>query len=144
MLYSESNNDSSNKEDLFMKDFKFYKQFDKNKLNTITDIINIDELTDGAKLLKFNLKSIELDLNKTNINNQYFLNYGLKPLNKWSVYESNDIAGLYLIQNPFLPGYQRFFIKKCLTCYHDLPNKTNLDAHIKREQNLWETAVKYI
>ena len=75
MLYSESNNDSSNKEDLFMKDFKFYKQFDKNKLNTITDIINIDELTDEAKLLKFNLKSIELNLNKTNINNQYFLNY---------------------------------------------------------------------
>ena len=141
-MYSDSNNDSSNKEDLFMKDFKFYKQLDSNKLISNNDVINIQELSDETSLLKFNLKPIVLNTNKININEQDLFNYGLKSLDKWSVYQSNDIDGLYLISNPFLSGYQRFFIKKCLTCWHDLPNKTNLDAHMKRENNLWENAIK--
>ena len=141
-MYSDSNNDSSNKEDLFMKDFKFYKQLDSNKLISNNDVINIQELSDETSLLKFNLKPIVLNTNKININEQDLFNYGLKSLDKWSVYQSNDTDGLYLISNPFLSGYQRFFIKKCLTCWHDLPNKTNLDAHMKRENNLWENAIK--
>jgi hypothetical protein len=141
-MYFESNDDTPNKQDLFMKDFKFYKQFDTNKLTSNPDVINIQELIDETKLLKFNLKSFKLNLSKIKINEQDLFNYGLKSFDKWSVYESNDIVGLYLIPNPFLPGYQRFFVKKCLTEYHSLPNKTNLDAHMKREQNLWDNAIK--
>lgn len=75
--------------------------------------------------------------------NQFFLkNYGLKDLSEWRCYELKENPGLFIIPNPFKNGYQRYFIKKCLDEYHNFPNKTNLDLHIKRDHNLWEHCIK--
>ena len=74
----------------------------------------------------------------------FFDLYGLNDLSEWKCYELIDIPGLFVIPNPFRNGHQRYFIKKSLADYHDLPNKTNLDAHIKRESNIWHEAEKYL
>ena len=63
--------------------------------------------------------------------------YGLKELNNLKCYELEEQKGLFIMPSPFLSGYQRYFVKKCLLEYHNLPNKTNLDLHTKRENNLW-------
>ena len=64
--------------------------------------------------------------------------YGLKGLESLKCYESLEHKGLYVMPNPFLPGRQRYFLKRCICDYHCLPNKTNLDAHIHREKSLWD------
>ncbi len=71
--------------------------------------------------------------------------YGLKTPTEWKCYELTNNPGVFFIPNPFKPGWQRYFIKKCLRDYHNLPNKTNLDLHSKREMkdNIWDQAVKY-
>lgn len=70
-------------------------------------------------------------------------NYGLKPISEWRCYELINNPGLFVISNPFKSGYQRYFVKKCLGDYHELPNKTNLDLHMKREGNLWKNAIRF-
>jgi hypothetical protein len=75
---------------------------------------------------------------------KFFDFYGLKDLSEWKCYELIDIPGLFVIPNPFKNGHQRYFIKRSLADYHNMPNKTNLDAHIKRENNLWHEAIKYL
>jgi alkylated DNA repair protein alkB family protein 1 len=69
--------------------------------------------------------------------NPCFNKFGLKNLDEWMGFELNDIPGLFVISNPFKNGFQRYFVKKCLCDYHELPNKTNLDLHSKRDTNLW-------
>ena len=69
--------------------------------------------------------------------------YGLKDLTEWECYELTDNPGFFVIPNPFLSGYQRFLVKKCLSEYHNLPNKTNLDLHTKRNGNLWSEALRF-
>lgn len=73
--------------------------------------------------------------------NKHMINYGIRL--DFKCYESVEHKGLYLIPNPFINGCQRFIIKKLVSEYHNQPNKTNLDFHIKRDGNLWTEAVKY-
>lgn len=69
-------------------------------------------------------------------------NYGLKDLSEWTCYELTNNPGFFIIPNPFKPGHQRFLVKKCLAEYHNLPNKTNLDLHMKRNGNLWTDCLR--
>lgn len=71
--------------------------------------------------------------------------YGLQDLSEWRCYELIENPGFFVIPNPFRPGYQRFLVKKCLSEYHNQPNKTNLDLHMKREGiNLWKEALRLV
>ncbi len=145
-------------QDIFMKEFKRFRQLDVNSNEFKNSIISIQEpnldilkpkvfifyfiktLFPDSLIFIFFFKEINLNLNDSS---QYLINYyGLKELKEWKCYELIDNPGLYLISNPFKNGFQQFFIKKCLNEYHNLPNKTNLDLHMKRDCNLWESCVK--
>ncbi|CAF0775387.1 unnamed protein product [Brachionus calyciflorus] len=121
--------------DLFMKEFKIYKQIksfdDLKKLNQCVFLDNLDPNLFNA---------IELNLNS--LNEEDLKTSGLRPFNEIKCYELKSNPGLLVIPNPFENGYQRFLIKKCLYEYHDPPNKTNLDLHMKRDGNLWTNALK--
>lgn len=86
---------------------------------------------------------MELNLiNKEKPNyNSILLEYGLKDLTDWNCYELASNPGFYIIPNPFVPGHQRLLVKKCLSEYHDLPSKTNLDLQTKRIGNLWNQSL---
>nr|XP_020841824.1 nucleic acid dioxygenase ALKBH1 isoform X2 [Phascolarctos cinereus] len=47
--------------------------------------------------------------------------------------------GFIFIPNPFLPGYQRHWVKQCLKLYSQKPNVCNLDKHLVAEEtrDLW-------
>lgn len=90
--------------------------------------------------------------NLNHVNDEQFLannqdlikTYGLIEPNKWNCFELKYVPGLLVIPNPFKNGYQRYFVKKALDDYPNLPNKTNIDLHTKRNpgENLWLEAIK--
>ena len=77
-------------------------------------------------------------------NKDIMKNYGLKNLNEWKCFELEYVPGLLVIPNPFKNGFQRYFIKKSLVDYPNLPHKTNIDLHSKRnlDENLWKDAIE--
>ena len=161
-MYSLTNStELVNNDDLFMKEFKRYRQLNDSKQNE--EIINFDNAENIEKYLNnkviqkvcFNLinflnvtaenchyllvlKKSLINVAETNSLDSLLSSYGLRQPSEWTCYEVMSNPGLFVIPNPFLPGYQRYLVKKCLAEYHDLPNKTNLDLHIKRDKNMWE------
>ncbi|XP_005096742.1 nucleic acid dioxygenase ALKBH1 [Aplysia californica] len=64
---------------------------------------------------------------------------GLKPCESWKAYKFRDFSGFILILNPFIDGFQRYWVARCL---RDLPrnpeNVTNLSAlGGQRGEDLW-------
>ena len=146
MYYKEEQNNKE--DDLFMKEFKFYRKFETTSLdfkNKTTDHDHNIIVLDNLKHNQGQLKRVELKENDDEVL-RVLKKYGLKPrLADWCCFESSAIEGLYLISNPFLPGHQRFFVTNCLTKYQARPNKTNLDLHVaEREENLWQNVIRYI
>lgn len=82
---------------------------------------------------RFELKNKNFDLEK----------FGLKPFEEIKCFELINSPGLLVIPNPFRAGHQRYLVKKCLYEYHSLPNKTNLDLHMQRNENLWQNALRF-
>jgi hypothetical protein len=75
----------------------------------------------------------------------YWHLYGLKNPSDIKCYELTNSPGLFIVPNPFCNGFQRYFVKKCLRDYHNLPNKTNLDAHMTRDgMNIWQNAIRFV
>lgn len=68
----------------------------------------------------------------------------LHHASQWRIFGVKSCPGLMLIRNPFKPGYHRYWVKRCLHDYPCKPNMTNLDAHMKIEEdvNLWDLNVK--
>ena len=84
------------------------------------------------------------DENFLTTNKHVMKNYGLKKLNEWQCFELEYVPGLLVIPNPFKNGYQRYFVKKTCVDYPNLPHKTNIDLHVKRNvgDNLWTNAIQ--
>lgn len=55
-------------------------------------------------------------------------------------------SGFQFIRNPFLPGAQRYWVKRCLADYPCKPNVTNLDTHYQKDQltNPWQASRKNV
>uniref|UniRef100_A0A8C2U7G3 Nucleic acid dioxygenase ALKBH1 n=1 Tax=Coturnix japonica TaxID=93934 RepID=A0A8C2U7G3_COTJA len=64
---------------------------------------------------------------------------GLQPVSRWKAYGLSGYPGFIFIQNPFLPGCQRHWVKQCLKLYTQKPNVCNLDLHMAPEKtaDLW-------
>ncbi|XP_071798633.1 nucleic acid dioxygenase ALKBH1-like [Asterias amurensis] len=65
---------------------------------------------------------------------------GLKPVNEWRCFSLRNAPGFVYIENPFRPGYQRYWIKRCLQDYPNKPNVCNLDSHTNpgNRDALWD------
>ncbi len=93
------------------------------------------------KLKKYDLKYDDKFLLK----NKDLINiYGLKKLSEWKCFELDYVPGLLVIPNPFENGHQRYFIKKTLVDYPNLPHKTNIDLHSQRNlgYSLWNNTLE--
>ncbi|XP_050462074.1 nucleic acid dioxygenase ALKBH1 [Cataglyphis hispanica] len=112
---------------MFRDSFKYYKS--RNPAPNLDDVIDLEN-PDHVKVRKIKANiSDEQDEN----------NFGLKPAEKWIIYELLDIPGLIFIQNPFTPNGQRYWIIKCLKDYSKEPYKLNIDAHnILANETWWE------
>ncbi|XP_029675857.1 nucleic acid dioxygenase ALKBH1 [Formica exsecta] len=112
---------------MFRDSFKYYKS--RNPAPNFDDVIDF-ESPDHVRVRK-------IEANVSDEQNED--NFGLKPAEKWTIYELLDIPGLIFIQNPFTPNGQRYWITKCLKDYSKEPYKLNIDAHnILANETWWE------
>ena len=167
-MYSESNSINED-DDIFMKYFKLFRQFNALTYNLNSNDLklilleSLSSLDSDSLMQQFKLKVLfspeklileklqkifflaqnkQLDFSQSE--SMHWRNYGFKSSEQIKCYEPNHLPGLFILPNPFKNGYQRYFIKKCLRDYPNLPNRTNLDAHMNRNGlNLWLNAIKY-
>ncbi|XP_033101170.1 nucleic acid dioxygenase ALKBH1-like [Anneissia japonica] len=83
-----------------------------------------------SKVLPFKLDSDSDD---------FHLKLGLKTPAEWQCFKHKGCPGLIFIRNPFLPAYQRFWVKQCVQEFPKKPNKTNLDQNTQPEglHSIW-------
>ncbi|XP_071962026.1 nucleic acid dioxygenase ALKBH1-like [Antedon mediterranea] len=109
---------SSPEVDLFKVDFKYYKS--RKPPPKYDNCINFTFSTTNNHLVTpFKLLSPKDDLH---------LKLGLKTPAEWECFKHQQCPGLIFIRNPFLHGYQRYWVKQCLEEFTKKPNKTNLDG----------------
>ncbi|KAI4463871.1 alkylated dna repair protein alkb-related [Holotrichia oblita] len=103
---------------MFKQDFKYYKS--RKPAPSFEDVLNLKH-PNNYKVTSVSPK---------NTSKTFF---GLKPIERWNVYEIVDRPGsivrLLLINNPFTSLGQRYWVTRCLKDYSKKPNKTNLDSH---------------
>eukprot|EP00062_Callorhinchus_milii_P020103 gi/632975459/ref/XP_007904240.1/ PREDICTED: alkylated DNA repair protein alkB homolog 1 [Callorhinchus milii] len=95
------------------------------------------------KLLHRPITSVQVvttQLNVSAVSDGEACKAGLQPINKWKAYGIDGYPGFMFIVDPFLPGWQRYWTKRCLKTYPRKPNICNLDLHMSTEetQDLWE------
>ncbi|KAK7463307.1 hypothetical protein BaRGS_00038108 [Batillaria attramentaria] len=54
---------------------------------------------------------------------------GILPAPQWEIYSFYSHPGFYLIKNPFLSGYQQYWVHRCIVDLPLPPNVTNLRVH---------------
>ncbi|CAN9504185.1 unnamed protein product [Ophioblennius macclurei] len=64
---------------------------------------------------------------------------GLKPVREWRAFSLQGCPGFMFICNPFLRGWQSFWVRQCLKTYPQKPNICNLDMHMNvcETQDIW-------
>ena len=71
--------------------------------------------------------------------------FGLRCSSEWRAYKLKSCPGLMFIVNPFLPGGQHYWIRRCMEDFPRKPNVCNLDAHmtLDPEKSVWEISNRY-
>ncbi|CAK1543094.1 unnamed protein product [Leptosia nina] len=104
------------REDLFMKKFKYYKR--NNPKPSLEQVILFNDEYTILKQVN-NIPHTKNDP-RTEI-------LGLKDLRVWQSLAFSDHPGFVIIRNPFTALGQRYWIRKCLEEYSKSPNKRNID-----------------
>ncbi|XP_014482261.1 PREDICTED: alkylated DNA repair protein alkB homolog 1 [Dinoponera quadriceps] len=113
---------------MFRDSFKYYKS-----RNPAPDLGNVIDFDDPDRVRVRYVKP------KVLTGEQLGNNFGLKPAEKWKVYELLDIPGLIFIRDPFTSSGQRYWITRCLKDYSKEPYKLNIDAHnILNNESWWD------
>ncbi|EFN81599.1 nucleic acid dioxygenase ALKBH1 isoform X1 [Harpegnathos saltator] len=111
---------------MFRDSFKYYKS--RNPAPDLSKVIDFDD-PDHVRV-KYVKPQVITDV-------QFGNNFGLKPTEKWKIYELLDIPGLIFIRDPFTSNGQRYWIMKCLKDYSKEPYKLNIDAHNILNNEIW-------
>ncbi|XP_030854467.1 nucleic acid dioxygenase ALKBH1-like [Strongylocentrotus purpuratus] len=124
-------------EDNFRPEFKLYKR--KSPPPCLEDVLDTD--SDGHRKMLYKLELSELAQEQNyqkNISDA--ARFGLKNPNEWQCYGAHGFPGFQFIRNPFLPGAQRYWVRRCLADYPCKPNVTNLDTQYQKDQltNPWQ------
>ena len=118
---------SKNRVDLVRQEYKRYKR--KKPSPDLTEVIDFeDPSTFHGRVAKYHLKEVHVS------------KFGLSCVTQWRSYELTCCPGFIFIVNPFLPGAQHFWTRRCIVDYPCKPNVCNLDAHVTvdHSQSLWE------
>lgn len=77
----------------------------------------------------------KLEVNKSNHSK-----FGLCCPSEWRAYKLSFCPGFMFIVNPFLPGAQQYWSRRCIEDFPRKPNVCNLDAHMKLApgKSVWE------
>ncbi|XP_027700520.1 nucleic acid dioxygenase ALKBH1 [Vombatus ursinus] len=122
-------------EDAFRKLFRFYRQ---SRPGT-ADLGQVIDFSQASSTRDIGHKVFRSPLSVSSVSEQDACRAGLQPVNKWKAYGLEGYPGFIFIPNPFLPGYQRHWVKQCLKLYSRKPNVCNLDKHVVAEEtrDLW-------
>uniref|UniRef100_A0A7N4NKM3 AlkB homolog 1, histone H2A dioxygenase n=1 Tax=Sarcophilus harrisii TaxID=9305 RepID=A0A7N4NKM3_SARHA len=122
-------------EDAFRKLFRFYRQ---SRPGT-ADLGAVIDFTQASPARGTCPKVLSSPLSVSSVSEQDACRAGLQPVSKWKAYGLEGYPGFIFIPNPFLPGYQRHWVKQCLKLYSRKPNVCNLDKHMVAEEipDLW-------
>ncbi|XP_076464144.1 uncharacterized protein LOC143296211 [Babylonia areolata] len=115
--------------DNFKPVFKKYKRRDQPL--DLTDVIDLENLSCSSSKFVQQVKPVIPSLTPV---------VGLKPVQDWSIFHFPNHPGFYLVQNPFLPGSQRYWAGRCLKDLPRRPHLTNLTIHPDLDPDmLWDT-----
>ena len=66
--------------------------------------------------------------------------FGLRCSTEWRAYKLNSCPGFMFIVNPFLPGAQHYWTRRCMEDFPRKPNVCNLDVHVTLDpsKSVWE------
>ncbi|KAJ8341224.1 hypothetical protein SKAU_G00335150 [Synaphobranchus kaupii] len=122
-------------EDAFRKLFKFYKR--RKPPPDFSDVI------DFSKGLR-NEKVFNTELSPTAVSENDARLAGLQPVQEWKAFGLEGYPGFIFISNPFLPGTQQHWVKRCLKVYPRKPNVCNLDMHMSASETerIWESSIQ--
>ncbi|KAJ7345043.1 hypothetical protein JRQ81_000993 [Phrynocephalus forsythii] len=120
-------------EDAFRRLFRFYRRWEGPPQPPPPPGL-IDFSRPAAREVK------SCSLNCSSLSDQDAYRAGLRPVSQWKTYGLDNYPGFTFIQDPFLPGCQRHWVKQCLKEYTQKPNVCNLDMHMsfKETADLWE------
>ncbi|XP_074660269.1 nucleic acid dioxygenase ALKBH1-like [Tubulanus polymorphus] len=111
----------------FKDSFKFFKQ--KSLQLESADVIDFSDVEKHDEIFLYDLPS-ERPV-------EAFC--GLTDAKHWKLYGHKQFPGFWFLSNPFQPGFQKYWIDRCVRCYHENPNICNLDSLQQRgEGNLWD------
>ncbi|XP_041467855.1 nucleic acid dioxygenase ALKBH1-like [Lytechinus variegatus] len=124
--------------DNFRPEFKRYKK--KSPPPCFKEVLDTD--SDGHEKMLYRFQIPQED--DTKQTRSEAASFGLKNPSEWQCYGTHEFPGFQFIRNPFLPGAQRYWVKRCLADYPCKPNVTNLDTHHHPDQlcNPWQTRRK--
>ncbi|KAJ7389863.1 Nucleic acid dioxygenase alkbh1 [Desmophyllum pertusum] len=79
---------------------------------------------------------------KFELNKSAHSKFGLRCVTEWRAYELNSCPGFMFIVNPFLPGAQHYWTRRCMEDFPRKPNVCNLDAHMTLDpsKSVWEVS----
>ncbi|XP_002741372.1 nucleic acid dioxygenase ALKBH1-like [Saccoglossus kowalevskii] len=127
--------------DPFKKQYKKYKRRKPPPdLSEVIDFDHPDRFPD--QISKFPLSSSDHFKREE----QVLRRFGLTPVDKWKVYSLKKSPGLIYIVNPFLPGYQRYWVKRCLQDFPRVPNLRNMDLYMELDDSddIWESRLRNV
>lgn len=66
--------------------------------------------------------------------------FGLRCSTEWRAYKLNSCPGFMFIVNPFLPGAQHYWTRRCMEDFPRKPNVCNLDVHVTLDpsKSVWQ------
>ncbi|RUS86083.1 hypothetical protein EGW08_006176 [Elysia chlorotica] len=122
--------------DCFTPEFKRLKG--RKPSPNFDSVIDLHCATDTAILNQHFQESTVHLLNKTDLNDISIC--GLKQVKDWRVFEFPKFPGFFVILNPFIDGYQRYWVSRCLRDFPlDKSNVTNMTGQSDLDQHdVWQ------
>ncbi|CAG5133534.1 unnamed protein product [Candidula unifasciata] len=119
-------------EDLFTPEYKRLKA--RNPAPDLSTVVDLDHYTSTGETVISRNPIRCCDLKPV---------AGLRPCQEWKVFQFRNYPGLIVIKNPFIDGYQRYWVHRCLESFpSDKDNVTNLTAlGDNSSQDLWQQFV---
>ena len=122
-----SQKDPSGRVDFVREEFKRYKR--KKPPPDFSEVIDFQDPS------RFRGRVEKFEVNK-NVHSKF----GLRCSTEWRAYKLKSCPGFMFIVNPFVPGAQHYWTRRCMEDFPRKPNVCNLDAHVTLDPNksVWE------
>lgn len=125
--YGNAKTAKNNKIDFVRQEYKRYKR--KKPPPDFTEVVDFD-----------NPETFRGRVDKLELCNLLHSKFGLRCAKKWRAFKLKSCPGVIFIANPFLPGAQHYWTRRCIRDFPRKPNVCNLDAHMElgNMESVWE------